>query len=142
MRDDLNEGLVKNKLRKYLNGQWTLREFTKWFVPATWDLEDSTPTRLRNLVYGADLLLAEYTGGHLTEDALRSLLTDLAGLERHEVRIEILAFASASQRRRIARNAVEVLAGFEVSVPLPLRWRQRQASGSAPARTRSVETCG
>lgn len=67
----MNDSLVyeiKSHLLDYLAGRNTLEEFEDWFVPETWDTEDSEAEPLAAEV---DLRLAEHTSGHLPEDELR-----------------------------------------------------------------------
>jgi hypothetical protein len=70
---------IRDYVARLLNGQMNLREFQEWFVPATWNI-DQNPSNdsARELAYSIELLLAEYTNGHLSEQELRSDLERLA----------------------------------------------------------------
>src|SRR5207244_10142215 len=79
MPRNLTERLVRNKLAKYLANELSLRAFTKWFVPASWDMAPEAPPQLKTLVYEIDPLLAEYTSGYRTEDELREQFRPILG---------------------------------------------------------------
>jgi len=74
MQNHPNEILIKRHLLRYLLGEISLRHFRRWFVPATWHVEEWAPVPLQDLVYGIKLRLAEYTSGHWSEAQLRELL--------------------------------------------------------------------
>ena len=63
---------IREQLVKYLASEVSLREFQRWFVPATWDLKATDNASTYKLVSDIGLLLAEYTSGHLSEDELRN----------------------------------------------------------------------
>lgn len=65
---------VREKLIRYLQRRVPLRAFLAWFVPATWEVDESSPRPLRELVFETKLRLAEYTNGHWPEGELREKL--------------------------------------------------------------------
>ncbi len=81
MTRNLSESQIRHKLRSYLDGKTTLHSFCEWFVPATWNLKEKTPTSVRNLVSMVELLMAEHTGGYGTEQDLRARLSERVGVE-------------------------------------------------------------
>ena len=55
---------IKAMLARYLRDEISLREFSRWFVPATWDLDRANNRLARELAADIDLRLAEYSHGH------------------------------------------------------------------------------
>jgi hypothetical protein len=74
MHPNIDEYRVREKLAKYLSGRSSLREFTKWFVPNTWNVKQWGTPSLQKLVYGISLRLAEYTSGHCLNEELHERL--------------------------------------------------------------------
>ncbi len=73
---------VRQLISDYVAAQSSFREFVVQFAPATWDLSDADD-ETRDLAASAELLMAEFTNGHRTEDELRSKLSDLLGAVLH-----------------------------------------------------------
>ena len=65
---------IRTKLTEYLEGEINLVAFQEWFVPETWNIQNSQPAYILDLAYSIQLKLAEYTNGHLTENDLREFL--------------------------------------------------------------------
>ena len=65
---------IREQLIKYLASEISLREFQRWFVTATCDLEAVENVSAFKLASDIELLLSEYTSGHLSEEELRSEL--------------------------------------------------------------------
>jgi hypothetical protein len=63
---------IRAQIARYLTGAITLNEFQEWFVPEAWVVEASSPAY--DLAQTIELLLAEYTSGHRTQDELREAL--------------------------------------------------------------------
>lgn len=63
---------IRDRLVQYLARDITLREFQEWFVPTTWNLDESTDSSAADLAADIELRLAEYTGGHLDEAEVRA----------------------------------------------------------------------
>jgi hypothetical protein len=66
---------VVAQVQRYLTGELSRDELQDWLVPLIWDpaameLDPQTD----DLVNSIQLYLAEFTGGHLTEDELREYL--------------------------------------------------------------------
>lgn len=66
------------RVTAYVSGRSSLREFQEWFVPVAWALDErENPDQV--LVAGAiELLLAEWSNGHWTEDELKEKLSEYA----------------------------------------------------------------
>jgi len=60
-------------VRRYLDGEVSLRPFQEWFVPRTWTV-DAVGAAQAAFAYEIELDLAEYSNGHRTEEELRELL--------------------------------------------------------------------
>ena len=60
---------IRTQLARYLTRAITLDEFQEWFVPEAWAVEAGSLAY--DLAQTIELLLAEYTSGHRTEDELR-----------------------------------------------------------------------
>jgi hypothetical protein len=69
---------LQDRLESYLSGKTTLREFEEWFVPATWDAQDTSNPQLERLRNIIDARIAEYTNGDWTEDELKDFLRPFA----------------------------------------------------------------
>lgn len=74
MAQDLGPEL-RDHLTRYLAGEIGLQAFQEWFVPSFWNLP--TPEVAPMAARAVELALAEYTGGHLSEDELRDQLRPL-----------------------------------------------------------------
>lgn len=88
---------IRQKVAEYLNLRVTLRDFHRWFIPATWDVDQCGDHEARELAHTIDLLLAEYTNGHLSEDHLRREMRPL--VEDYSVSVSFgTASCGVSQR--------------------------------------------
>lgn len=65
----MNELILEN-LKKYLDGETTLRQFYSWLVSETWDRENE-------LVNSIKLRLHEHSSCHWTEGDLKKLLGEI-----------------------------------------------------------------
>jgi len=74
---------IRERLGEYLAHEISLEEFEDWFIPETWDIDQTDDLDLLNLVYGIKLRLAEFSNNDCTEDKLRSLLRPF--IERYVV---------------------------------------------------------
>lgn len=68
---------IQLHLSRYLSNATTLEEFRNWFDDETWGLAAEPDSPTRQLAGEIELRIAEFTGGHLTEDDLRRLLMPL-----------------------------------------------------------------
>lgn len=82
---------IREQLARYLANEISLEEFQGWFVPATWNVEQTNNPIAAELAHEIELRLAEFSNGHWTEDDLRSLLGPL--VENYTVRV---SFGTAS----------------------------------------------
>jgi len=92
---------LQQHLLNYLNGQTTLRQFEEWFVPATWDVQDTDNPQLIETRNAIDARIAEYTNGDWSEDELRNFL-------RPYVETKVIAFpanASSTPRQHTANES-------------------------------------
>jgi hypothetical protein len=74
---------VDEQIIKYLGGELDLEQLQEWFVPMFLSLPEpeSASEAARNL----ELLLGEYSGGHLSEEALKAELRPLVQTRRVDV---------------------------------------------------------
>ena len=92
---------LQQHLLNYLNGQTTLRQFEEWFVPATWDVQDTDNPQLIETRNAIDARIAEYTNGDWSEGELRNFL-------RPYVETKVIAFpsnASSTPRQHTANQS-------------------------------------
>ena len=69
---------IRRELSRYLTGQTSLRQFTKWLAPVTFTTLEKPERRAESdLIAEIELRLAEYSNGDWTEEALRGLLRPL-----------------------------------------------------------------
>lgn len=68
---------IRSRLGRYLRGEDTLDEFREWFIPATWDVHESSNNAAETLAYRVVHLIGEYSAGELSEARLRSRLKPL-----------------------------------------------------------------
>lgn len=77
------ENEIRQKLRQYLDGQASLAEFQRWFVPATWDIQLTGEFGAIELTGEIELRLAEHSSGHLHVEAMNEEFRNL--LSRHHL---------------------------------------------------------
>jgi hypothetical protein len=63
---------IRSQLASYLAGDMTLSAFSDWFVEKTWGEE--TSESFSDLVSEIELVLAEFTSGHRSEEEVKNLL--------------------------------------------------------------------
>jgi hypothetical protein len=61
------------QVQRYLTGELSRDELQDWLIPLVWDSAGLDP-QTDDLINSIQLYLAEFTGGHLTEDELREHL--------------------------------------------------------------------
>ncbi|MBX3278529.1 MAG: hypothetical protein KF868_11060 [Acidobacteria bacterium] len=69
---------IRQHLIDYLTEKVTIQEFQEWFVPATWDIDQTDNQSAKDLANDIELALAEFTSGHLDEEELHRELLPLA----------------------------------------------------------------
>lgn len=72
--------LLRMFIQDYLAGRRDLADVQSRVIEITWDLVDEVGQHALDLARDADLHIAEYTGGHISEGVLKSLLREVAGL--------------------------------------------------------------
>ncbi len=105
MQHNLNERLIRSKLANYLARKTSLQAFHRWFVLATWDIEEWAPAQLQELVYEIKLRLAEYSNGHWSEAEFRRELSLILGFYSSSSRNITVEITSSSQAIRPARSS-------------------------------------
>lgn len=69
--------ILQDELTCYLAGEQSLSEFYHWFVPEAWDVHQWASPRVQEVVGEINLLLAEYSSGHRTEQELKDLFAKI-----------------------------------------------------------------
>ncbi len=69
------EQQIREAVLQYTAGLVSLRQFQEWFASQTWDSLAETD-EVRRLVNDIDLLLAEFSNGHWTEQEVKSKLRE------------------------------------------------------------------
>ena len=72
---------IRERLVRYVRGEMTLRDFNRWFMPATWNVHQTADMATRRLVGAIGLALAELSVGHATEAEVQDELRALIGNE-------------------------------------------------------------
>lgn len=71
------EQRIRESVMEYIAGRLSLRQFQEWFASQTWNLESVAEAGdLQQLVNEIDLLLAESSSGHWTEQELKGKLRE------------------------------------------------------------------
>ena len=69
---------IREQLARFLAKEISLDTFEDWFAPRSWNFHQASSQVLREMVSEIELLLAEFSSRHLTEDDLRSRLGPFA----------------------------------------------------------------
>lgn len=85
----MDEVEIRNWLDRYLRREITLREFQRWFVPATWNIDETDNDEARQLAAYIDLRFAEFSNQHWTEPDLREQLARALENQTYEVTINV-----------------------------------------------------
>lgn len=65
---------LRGHLASLLSGTMPLASFRHWFANALWSLEEAADDDTLDFAYLVENRLAEYSGGHITDDELLSVL--------------------------------------------------------------------
>jgi hypothetical protein len=65
---------IRQTAMQYVAGKISLRTFEDWFTPIAWEIEKFQDPDAETLVYQIDVLLAEVSSGHRSENSLKSAL--------------------------------------------------------------------
>ena len=69
---------IRMQLVRYLTKEISLDEFEDWFVARSWNYYEAASPLLLELVSQIELLLAEFSNGHLPEEQLRREIAPFA----------------------------------------------------------------
>ncbi len=69
---------IREAVTQYIAGRLALRQFQEWFASHTWNIDSraGADDNLRRLANDVDLLLAEFSSGHWTEQELKDKLRE------------------------------------------------------------------
>ena len=70
---------IRSRLIRVIAGDTTLREFYRWFVPATWEVERTENPEAIRLTHLLAHLLNEFSAGDLTAEDVKRRLASVAG---------------------------------------------------------------
>lgn len=56
---------IRDKLTDYVTEQITLEALQDWLAPLLWDIEEANEPAASKLAYSVELLISEYSAGHL-----------------------------------------------------------------------------
>ena len=73
----LNAEEIRKRLASYISRETSLDEFEDWFVSSSWNVAQTSPPDAQKLVFEIESRLSEYSGNHISEDALRRALAQL-----------------------------------------------------------------
>lgn len=76
------ESEVGAKLAAFLGNEISLHAFEDWLVARSWDMHRDSDSSVQELVAAIELVLSEYSSGHLSPLELRNELTELANAIR------------------------------------------------------------
>lgn len=76
---------IKSRLLDYLVGEQSFVAFQEWLTALSWAPANLTAADLE-LVHELELRVAEFTGGYISEEELRAVLSEAAGFIPHVVR--------------------------------------------------------
>ena len=61
---------IREQLFRYLTREITLNDFEDWLILGSWSMHQDSSDEAQRLVGAIELRLAEYSDGHLTDEAL------------------------------------------------------------------------
>lgn len=73
---------LQRQILRLVFGELTLDEFDEWFSASSWNMHKVADEPAQVMASEIELLLAEHSARHLSDDALVSRLWELAGLNR------------------------------------------------------------
>lgn len=79
---------VRRQLARHLSDAISLDEFEDWLVPRSWNFHKEASPSLQALVSEIELLLAEFSNGHRSEEELRRALLPLVTNYESDYRID------------------------------------------------------
>lgn len=98
--------LLRMFVEDYLAGVRELESLQGLVIDITWDAPSDVAAETLQFARELDLRIAEYTGGHISEDELKSLFREAAGLNSvvitTEAPIPAVKWRSASETQRLA----------------------------------------
>jgi len=70
----IQEFEIREKISEFLQYQISLGEFENWLVEHSWNMHLDSPYAAQELVSFIELVLSEYSNGHINTDELRERL--------------------------------------------------------------------
>jgi len=69
---------LRSRIAAYLWGSLPLDDFDEWFSASTWNMHRDSNVQAQEMAAAVELLLAEHSSGHLTDDDLKAKLQPFA----------------------------------------------------------------
>jgi prophage DNA circulation protein len=73
----INVPEIRDQVVRYLQNQITLADLNDWLTQRSWNMHLDSPLDAQRLAADVELLLAEYSLGHLSPEQLQDALNDL-----------------------------------------------------------------
>lgn len=106
----IQENDIRGRLVKYLAHELSLDDFEDWFVQNSWNMHKDSSLAAQRLASRVELLLAEHSNGHISEDTLRD------HLRPHVVRYVVTASFVSGESDEIEVES----SGTSESIPISL----------------------
>jgi hypothetical protein len=121
---------IRQQLARYLAGDISLAEFTRWFGPVAWQAEESADSDpwLANYAGQIDLRIVEYADNYWNEEELRGLLGPFLGTRQK------------SNSGTVIRDTIYLEAGTESPTGAPASIFKVVAGHSQPAAIQELGT--
>ncbi len=102
----ISESEIRAKLADFVLGLRSLEELEEWLVQASWNMHLDSSDRARSLASSMELVLAEFSSGHLLRAELDHRLCSL--LDRVEASFDLRSNLNLRQRVLESRSESRV----------------------------------
>lgn len=96
---------VRKKLVSLLNDDIEMEDFESWLVSQSWDMHKRSSMETQKFVSMIELLLAEFSNSHISQDALRKELEALVNSATIEARLSTGLSMRDWERPRATANS-------------------------------------
>lgn len=93
---------IRSQIERCVSGKSSLDEFRAWFVPVSWNIEESADAEAVKLAYRIEGILGEASSGHWTDQELMEELTQIS--------------------RPFAASSAEEWSISPMAEPVPIQW--------------------
>jgi hypothetical protein len=88
---------IRDRLASYLAKEIPVEEFEDWIAQNTWNIHQSGDASAESLAYTIEAKLAEFSGGHIEESALRDELSPLVTVYTPDLHVEWASIVGAPE---------------------------------------------